>query len=106
MLAQIGMIWDYNLNKRTVHDLCAQYRIDTEVNFYLVNHIAAQEFQAKIDYLLKNNIPLMGKGSELHEIFYIDDKKMMEKYGTTTAQIYQEFVNGKNEVLAFKKRNY
>ena len=45
MLAQIGMIWDYNANKRAVYDLCRQYRIDTEINYYLVNHISAQEFQ-------------------------------------------------------------
>ena len=104
MLAQIGMIWDYNANKRAVYDLCRQYRIDTEINYYLVNHISAQEFQAKIHYLEENGIPLMVKGSELHEIFYIDDETMMKKYGTTSAQIYQEFVNSDNEVLAFKKR--
>jgi len=104
MLAQIGMIWDYNNNKRTVYDLCRKYQIDTEINNYLVNHKASQEFQAKIEYLEKNNIPLMNNKRELHEIFYLDDKTMMEKYGTTTAQIYEEFINGNKEALVFKKR--
>ena len=104
MLAQIGMIWDFNNNKKTVYDLCRMYQIDTEINYSLVNHIAAQEFQAKIDYLNKHNIPLMNNNRELHEMFYMDDKLMMEKYGTNTALIYQEFVNGDNEVLAYRKR--
>lgn len=105
-LAQIGMIWDYNANKRAVYELCRKYIIDTEINYLLVNRLTAQEFEAKINYLLANEMPLMNNKRELHEVFYLSNEELEKKYGITKEQIYQQYYNTNDNALTFTRNHY
>lgn len=93
LLSKIGMIWNFNDNGKRIHDLCRMYIIDTEVNFLLLNRLSFQEFEAKINYCLDNNIPIMNNYRELNDVFYLPNELLKEKYNITKEEIFDSYYN-------------
>lgn len=104
LLTKIGMVWDPNDNKKLIHDLCRKYMIDIEVNFLLINRLSFQEFEAKINYCLDNNIPIMNNCRELIDIFYLLNDQLKEKYNITKEELIEDYFDINKERSL--KRNY
>ena len=79
LLSNIGMIWNILKEDNRNKDLCEQYNIDYDKNKITLEHISYYEFNAKINYLISNNMPIVNNG-QLHEIFNMCNKNMLCKY--------------------------
>ena len=104
LLTRIGMVWNTNDNKKLIHDLCRKYIINIEINYMLLNRLSAQEFEAKINYCIANDIPIMNSWGELNEVFYLQDEQLKEKYGVTKGEIFDNYYDNSKERSL--KRNY
>lgn len=80
LLSSIGMIWNISKSDGFVEYLCQTNNIDYEKNKLVLEHINHYEFNAKINYLLTNNVPLVCNGT-LHEIFSTSSVNMQIIYG-------------------------
>lgn len=79
LLSNIGMVWNILKEDKRIVDLCMQYNIDYDNNQITLEHISYYELNAKINYLVSNNMPIVNNG-QLHEIFNMCNKNMICKY--------------------------
>jgi len=90
MLENIGMIWVVKVNKEKISDLCNQYKIDIKNNKSIFNK-SYNEVYSKIMYILELGINLINEDGELHEIFYMSDANMQEKYNISLEELIKKY---------------
>lgn len=103
LLSKIGMIWNFNNNKKLIYDLCRKYMIDTEINYILINRLSLQEFESKINYLIEQGISVVNNLGELHEVFYLQNEQLKEKYNITKEEIFERYYSNE-EIKTLKKK--
>ena len=80
MLSKIGMIWNFEENKKKVQDLCIKYGIDYQKNKALLDNISIDILEARVQFLGKQNDLLM-KNDILNDnySFFEEDKPLVRK---------------------------
>ena len=91
LLSSIGMIWNYKQNKDKIIDVCKTYNIDEAKNKTILAHISIQELQAKIEFLLSHNIPIIDENGLLNDIFTMSSPDMQEIYGVSLENLINEY---------------
>ena len=91
LLEEVGMRFETRKQQEKKKELCLTYHISGEENDKIVSHISYQELDAKVNYLLSNNIPVTTTDSKLHEIFTMSSKNMEEKYGINLEQMVEQY---------------
>ena len=90
LLLEIGMIFTV---KKDITDLiacCEENGLDYKSNPYLINNMSYQEFVAKTNYLLENNMPINNDG-KLHELYFMCDEEMIAKYNVSKAGLVYDY---------------
>ena len=90
-LELIGMVWNVRKNKSEINELCEQHGINQKNNKNIISHISFREFEAKINYLLDMKSPIYDDEGRLHEIFYMSNPDMEEKYGTNLEELINKY---------------
>ena len=90
-LESIGMVWNIRKNKSEINELCEQYGINQKNNKNIINNIPFRELKAKINYLLDMKSPIYDDEGRLHEIFYMSNPDMEEKYGTNLEELITKY---------------
>lgn len=89
-LERIGMILNVKKNKSQIEYICEVYDINFEKNKKILKVIPASLLQAKIDYCLKNDIPLT-INEELNEMFIMSGVNLYVKYGIEEKDLLNEY---------------
>ena len=97
LLEEVGMRFETRKQQEKKKELCLTYHISGEENDKIVSHISYQELDAKVNYLLSNNIPVTTIDSKLHEIFTMSSKNMEEKYGINLEQMVEQYATKKEK---------
>lgn len=100
LLNEIGMIWDVNKNFEEVSEICLQNTISLEINKNILKRITSSMFQAKISFLKDNGLSLVDENGKLHEMFSMNPKHILEKYGVSIKDVIENY--GSSTILQKK----
>ena len=100
-LEDLNIIWDYSKNLEDVRFLCKKYKISYRENSHILNKIPAKEVQAKINYLIKNNIGI--EKHLLHPIFTTKKSDLKEKYNISYEQLMKIKLSDKEDNIISDK---
>ena len=98
-LEAIGMVWSIRKGKLEKEELYTKYNLDYTKNEYLVKNLPYKELEAKINYLLENNLPLVDNNNNPNELFFMSEANMILKYGITK----KELLKCKGKISVFTK---
>lgn len=90
LLDNIGMLWDTKVNKEKLNELLIQYGIDIKKN-KSIRYKSYDEVCSKIMYLLEFGISITNEDGKLHEIFYMSDVNMKERYNVTLEELLEKY---------------
>ena len=90
-LDMIGMVWNINKNIEEKHSTVSIYNIDYNKNKQLIDKIPSTLLEAKILYLIDNQISIIDENGILHEIFTLSNEKMLEKYNITIEDLLNNY---------------
>ena len=85
------MVWNIRKNKSEISELCEKHDINQKINKSIIAHISFREFEAKINYLFDMKSPIYDDEGRLHEIFYMSNPDMEEKYGTNLEELITKY---------------
>jgi len=96
-LEAIGMVWSIRKSKGKLEkeELCTKYNLDYTKNEYLVKNLPYKELEAKINYLLENNLPLVDNNNNPNELFFMSEANMILKYGITKKELLKSKGKGR-----------
>ena len=86
LLDKIGMIWEVNKNYADIKALFKKLAINSRKYMASVKHLSYLEFEAKVNYLLNNKLPVVVDGN-VHEIFNMSDTDLLAKYNISRNDI-------------------
>lgn len=91
-LSRLNPVWWIKTEETRIDSVCDFYGINTELNFDVLNRINYYELNAKINFLLSNNLPLTTNG-KLHEIFSMCSANMEQNYNISYEDIIKNYYN-------------
>ena len=83
------MIWNVSSNYAMIKEIFKANGINYRKYIGLVKHLSIIEFEAKINFLIKNGYDII-VGTQLHEIFNMSDINMKIKYGVVREDLIRE----------------
>lgn len=91
-LEELWMIWDVRENTFKVRNICMKFFTLEEYrkNKRIIDRIPLRIFEAKLNYCLLNDIPLI-TNNKLNHIFYVSNKNLEIEYGITLEELLKEF---------------
>ena len=96
LLESIGMIFSIKNNKKQSSELCELFDLDYKKYSYLIRRIPYRELNAKINYLIDNNMRVLCDESP-NEIFFMSDINMQTVYGISKKELIEKYYKPKNE---------
>ena len=61
-------------------------------SYGFIDRFTCDELTAKINYLLKHNLPMQNKDGLRHEIFYLSNDQMKKKYGISKQELISKYL--------------
>lgn len=91
-LENLNMIWNYVENATKIRNICKDYFTLEEYrkNKRIIVRIPLRIFEAKLNYCVRNNIPLI-VNNRLNHIFYVSNINLEVEYGMTLEELLKEF---------------
>lgn len=83
----------YYQGKKLIKTLCNDLNIDLETNPQLLAK-SFREVYVKLRYLQDNNIDYLNDNNEIHEIMYMSEPNMIEKYNITIDELIKAYIDG------------
>ena len=90
LLDSIGMIWDINKNYACIKNLMKEFNINPRKYSMKVKHLSYLEFEAKLRYLVANNLPIVYR-DDVNEIFNMADANLMVKYNISKTDLINNY---------------